>query len=164
MIIVFVKNEDGEELEIFDTQKVGEELSGSWSLQLNHMNGEQQQIDIDMLTDLISMDQTKNFAGKVIYEKTVQVSGNQHQYIDLGDVQGISELTLNGELVGTKWYGAHVYPIKDILKEGENKISIKLTTVTGNYLKGLTNNKVVQNWTKRQEYYPMGIMGPVRIV
>ena len=71
--------------------------------------------------------------------------------------------SLNGELVGTKWYGDHIYDIKSALKEGENKLTIKLTTVTGNYLKSLMGNPIAQRWTKNQAYYPMGIMGPVKI-
>ncbi|HMQ62564.1 MAG TPA: hypothetical protein PKE06_17935, partial [Flavilitoribacter sp.] len=63
-----------------------------------------------------------------------------------------------------RWYGAHVYPAGKALKKGENKLSVKLTTITGNYLKGLTDNPVAQGWTGRQDYYPMGVMGPVRLV
>ena len=87
-----------------------------------------------------------------------------YQYIDLGDVQGVSELSLNGKLVGTKWYGAHIYDISSTLKIGKNKLSIKLTTIIGNYLKSLKNNHVAQRWVKHQDFYSMGVMGPVRIL
>lgn len=163
VLIVFEKSTEGEQFLPLDFNKEGQEITGHWQLQLNHMNGERQQLKIEHLTDLIELSQTKNFAGEVIYQKTINIDSNNYQQIDLGDVKGVSELTLNGKLIGLRWYGAHIYNIKDALKEGENKLEIKLTTVTGNYLKSLKDNKVAQNWTGRQNYYPMGIMGPVKL-
>jgi len=164
ILIVFEKSSQGEPFQTFDFKKGGKEITSSWQLQLNHMNNDQQQIEIESLTNLIDDNLTKNFAGEIIYKTTINVNSNNFQHIDLGDVQGVSELTLNGELMGTRWYGAHIYNIKNALKEGENKLTIKLTTITGNYLKSLTDNVVAQNWTRHQEYYPMGMIGPVRII
>ena len=127
------------------------------------MNGEKQQLKLEALNDLTENDDTKNFAGEVIYEKTINVDANNYQQIDLGNVQGVSELTLNGKLIGTRWYGAHVYKVSNALKVGENKLSIKLTTITGNYMKSLVDNSVALGWTRRQNYYPMGILGPVKL-
>ncbi|MDB4584227.1 glycosyl hydrolase, partial [Draconibacterium sp.] len=164
ILIVFEKNSEGKQFQNLDFSTPGKKITGTWNLQLNHMNGVQQRIEMEELTDLTEISETKNFAGEVIYEKTINSSSDPFQYIDLGDVRGVSELTLNDELMGTRWYGAHIYNLKSALKEGENKISIKLTTITGNYMKGLKDNVVAQNWTRRQDYYPMGIIGPVRII
>ena len=112
---------------------------------------------INSLADLIQNEETKNFAGEIIYEKTINVDSDGYKCIDLGNVQGISELTVNGELIGTRWYGAHTYEI------GENSISVKLTTIIGNYMKSLEDNPVAMRWTGRQNYYSMGVMGPVLI-
>ncbi len=164
VMIVFEKASEGDRFNPVILNGNGEELEGSWQLQLNHMNGDSKQIDLESLTDLVENDQTRDFAGEIYYEKTIIVDSLKYQYIDLGDVQGVSELTLNGDLIGTRWYGAHTYNIKDALKVGENKLSIKLTTITGNYLKSLPDNVVARIWTRRQRNYPMGILGPVRIV
>ena len=163
MLIVFDKNAEGEKYNPIKFNAKGKEVTGSWQLQLNHINGDKQQIKMETLSDLIEDPRTKNFAGTVFYEKTIDIDNNEIQFIDLGNVQGISELTLNGKNLGLKWYGAHIYDIKDVVKTGENKVAVKLTTITGNYMKGLTDNPVAQNWTNYQEYYPMGIIGPVRI-
>ncbi len=163
LLIVFEKNQEGEQIEAVDYNSSGKEITGAWNLNLLHMNGEEQQIKMKGLADLTKLTQTKHFAGEVIYEKTINLHSSNYKYINLGDVQGVSELALNGELVGTKWYGAHIYNLNGIVKEGDNILSIKLTTITGNYLKGLKDNVVAQNWTSRQDYYPMGIIGPVRI-
>ncbi len=53
------------------------------------------------MKDLIESGDTKDFAGEVIYEKTVALDSNDYSYLDLGDVLGISELTLNGKKLGT---------------------------------------------------------------
>ena len=83
--------------------------------------------------------------------------------IRLGDVQGVSEVTVNGKNLGVRWYGPHTYDISDSLVKGQNSLSIKLTTISGNYLKSLKNNQTAQRWTGRQPYYPVGIMGPVEL-
>jgi hypothetical protein len=49
------------------------------------------------------------------------------------------------------------------LKKGENTISVKVTTIIGNYLKSLKDNPVAMTWTRRQKNYPMGIIGPVKV-
>jgi len=93
----------------------------------------------------------------------VEIVPGDHKHIDLGQVQGITELSLNGTALGTRWYGAHVYDLGAAVKAGENSLSIKLTTISGNYVKSLKDNPVAQRWTGRQDNYPMGILGPVRI-
>lgn len=164
LVIVYEENTDGELYEPHKNYSEGNEIDGPWKLQLNHIDGSSRNMDLEALIDLVEMPETKNFAGTIIYEKTVDIGSRDFQYIDLGNVQGVSELTLNGKSLGTKWYGAHVYDIKDVVKTGENIISVKLTTITGNYLKGEKENRVAQRWTVNQEYYPMGIMGPVKFV
>jgi len=163
VIIVFEEAYKGEEYNVLTSNNEGITIGGEWKLQLNHINGEKQELSLKALSDLIESNETKEFAGKVIYEKTIKVDSDKIQFIDLGDVKGVSELTLNGKLIGTKWYGAHCYEIADALKQGENKLSITLTTIIGNYLKSLTDNQVAMDWTRRQEYYSMGIMGPVKL-
>jgi hypothetical protein len=128
------------------------------------MNGERNQITLSTLTDLINMDQTRYFAGEVIYKKTISLDEASYDHIDLGDVQGVSELTLNGKVVGEKWYGVHRYEVKGKLKKGKNKISIKLTTITGNYMKSLIENDVAKFWTIGQDHFSMGLIGPVSIL
>ena len=119
---------------------------------------------MDELTDLLDIPQTRDFAGTVIYEKRFEADSLESRYLDLGNVQGVSELILNDKALGTRWYGAHIYDIGDALMEGENLLSIKLTTICGNYVKSLEDNPVAQRWTGRQENYPMGVIGPVRLI
>jgi hypothetical protein len=164
VMIVFDAATEGEPFEVMKFNPQEKEVTGAWQLELNHIKKEKQKLELNSLTDLIEIKETKEFAGEVIYEKTININSDKYQYIDLGDVQGVSELTVNGILIGTKWYGAHLYDIKNVLKKGENKISIKLSTIVGNYLKSLSDNPVAMRWTRDQNYYPMGIMGPVYLI
>ena len=141
----------------------GKEISGPWMLKLHHMNGDRQELTLDALADLLDVPQAHDFAGTVFYEATLGIESGDTRYIDLGQVQGITELSLNGTALGTKWYGAHIYDMDGVVKMGENSLSIKLTTISGNYVKSLKDNPVAQRWTRHQDNYPMGILGPVRI-
>lgn len=164
LLIVFEKDSPGEVFQPAIIHSKGMEISGPWQLTLNHIMGETRSLPVESITDLINMDETRDFAGTVIYQKTIQLDGNKSHFIDLGDVQGVTELSLNGKLLGTRWYGAHVYDIKDAVKTGENKLEVKLTTITGNYLRTLKDNPVARRWVVYQPNIPMGILGPVRIV
>jgi hypothetical protein len=164
VIIVFENNSEGDEFTPLEFKGDGRAITGPWELQLEHMNGDRQQMTLDELADLSAMEETRNFAGTVYYNKILRIDDPDTHKLDLGDVQGITELTLNGKLLGTRWHGLHRYNLGEALVEGENELTIKLTTITGNYMKGLKENKVAQRWTSQQSYYPMGMLGPVRLL
>jgi hypothetical protein len=163
LLIVFEKTSEGDFYEPLEPATGGKEIPGPWKLKLHHMNGSKRQVEVDALTDLLDIAEAKDFAGTVIYEKHFDMGQTDGLQIDLGKVQGVTELILNGTSLGTRWYGVHVYNIGDALREGENVLTIKLTTIIGNYVKSLKDNPVAQRWTGRQEYYPMGVFGPVRL-
>lgn len=164
-IILFEKEAQGKLYEVQKKTKNEKEVSGPWQLQLNPINGNKNQIEIDSLIDLIDLKETKNFAGTIIYTKTITINNeNVPLYIDLGNVQGITELSLNGKQLGTRWYGSHIYNINNAIKPGKNELSVQLITIAGNYMKSLKDNPVAQLWTKNQPYHSMGILGPVKII
>lgn len=164
VLIVFEHNRKGEHFQPMPVNSQGKELTGAWQLQLNHINGNRQQLELESLSDLVKKNETKTFAGEVIYNKTIILDAGTYRYIDLGDVQGVSEMTLNGKVIGARWYGAHIYDISGALRKGKNELMIKVTTIIGNYVKSLNDNPVAQNWTRNQNYYPMGMLGPVRLI
>ena len=88
-------------------------------------------------------------------------------WLDLGKTFGVSELIINGENAGAKWYGQRVYSVGNLLKRGSNEIKIKIVTTMGNYLKSLTGNPVAQYWTNEgrtiQPLQSMGLVGPVTL-
>jgi hypothetical protein len=116
------------------------------------------------LADFQRYNRLKTFAGVAVYENEFRVEDPRaHTVMSLGNVQGVSELTVNGKNIGVRWYGHHIYDISGSLVKGNNSISIKVTTVAGNYLKSLKDNPTAQRWTAGQPFYPAGMMGPVEL-
>ncbi|MEN8228890.1 MAG: glycosyl hydrolase [Bacteroidota bacterium] len=163
LLIVFEEETEGELYHPLPMVSGGTELKGTWQLKLDHINGETLEIELDGLKDFIEDEATRNFAGTATYQNTFTVDNKDVSHIDLGRVPGITELSLNGKSLGTRWYGHHTYDISEAMKIGENRLSIKLTTIIGNYMKGLDENVTAQRWTVNQSYHSMGIIGPVRI-
>jgi hypothetical protein len=164
LLIVFEKAREGEDYPSIPGQGEGKEITGPWRLKLSHVNGKERQITLRRLVDFQKDYRLKTFAGEAVYEKEIMVDNPRGQtYINLGDVQGVSELTVNGKNIGVRWYGHHIYDISGSLVKGNNNLSIKLTTIAGNYLKSLKDNQTAQRWTSGQPYYPVGMMGPVEL-
>ena len=80
----------------------------------------------------------------------------------------ISDVMLNGNNCGVRWYGRYIYSIAGLLKPGSNILEIRITTTMGNYMKTLKDNEVAQYWTnalrKVQPIQSMGLVGPVTLL
>lgn len=139
-------------------------VPGSWEITLNHIDGSRKKIKVNELMDFKGDDRFISFAGAAIYEKDVKVETPEEiNYINLGKVYGISEVTLNGKELGLRWYGDHVYPVGNHLKKGVNTIAVKLTTTMGNYMKSLKDNPSAEKWVAKKPFYSQGIIGPVTL-
>jgi hypothetical protein len=140
-------------------------ITGPWALTLDHVNGSSEKLKLDNLVDFINDDRLRTFAGVVHYENLVEIDiPADYSHIDLGKVKGISEVIINGQSLGVKWYGWHIYALKDSLHKGNNTLHVKVTTVLGNYLKSLEDNPVCRRWVTWQKYHSTGMTGPVKIV
>ncbi len=107
----------------------------------------------------------KNFMGEVTYTKTVTLSGKLPKCLNLGKVADICEVWVNGKPAGVKWFGERVYDITGLLRPGENTIEIKVTTLMGNYMQTLKDNKAAQRFVlkRKQPYVSAGLIGPVKL-
>ena len=144
------------------------ELKNSWSLTGNHVNGTTIKREIHILKDLKEISEWVNFCGRLTYSTNFQLnSEDKKKWINLGKVFGVSELLINGENMGAKWYGRRIYQIGKSLKNGNNNIEVRLTTTMGNYMKSLTDNPIAQFWTNEgrtiQPLQSIGMLGPVEI-
>ena len=85
-------------------------------------------------------------------------------------VEGVSEVFVNGQSAGVKYYGRRIYDIGDLLHEGDNDLEVRVTTTLGNYLKTFTKEDnptvwVYVNHPKRdQPLQPAGMIGPVKLI
>jgi len=164
---------------VFDKQGRGEEwkplpvngpdlidLSRDWKVEFRHSRENTVKMaNFSKLIDLKNSSDYIHFCGTVIYRKEIKVSNTKEIALNLGLVHGISELYINGKSFGVKWYGRRIHSLSDSLQIGNNSIEVHVTTIMGNYMKTLTDNKIAQLWTNRkkkeQPDQPMGMEGPV---
>ena len=151
--------------EVRTVKEEDKKIQGPWQVELHHIDGSVKNATFSVLQDLKLLPDYENFAGTLIYKCTIDKDTLDPSYIDLGNVQGISQLRLNGKEVGVRWYGRHLYSIKPFLKAGSNALEIAVTTTMGNYMKSLSDNPIAQYWTngkrKPQPMRSMGLIGPV---
>lgn len=139
----------------------------SWKVELQHsLEDSVKTFDMDELTDLKDTDYER-FTGTAIYRKKINASAKTSNYLNLGKVWGVSELFVNGQSCGVKWYGNRIYNLKGIIKEGSNDIEVRVTTSMGNYMKTLEDNETAQKFlilkNKNQDIQSMGLIGPVTL-
>lgn len=169
-IIVFNNEKDGQYWQPIPelTPKV-KPLKLSWKVSFKHMDGTVKNAELAQLKDLKDIPAYTHFAGTVSYKANLELSNPAKvQYLDLGKVFGIAELLVNGQKIGTTWYGRNAFVLNNILKKGSNIIEIKVTTVMLNYMKSLTENATAQYWAnnskrKEQPLQSMGMVGPVNL-
>ena len=146
---------------------VNVDISTDWDVELIHARLDTViQTHFDTLFDLKDRPETQHFAGTIVYRKTIPNDGN---ILDLGLVEGVSEVFVNGQSAGVKYYGRRIYDIGDLLHNGDNELEIRVTTTLGNYLKTFTKEDnptvwIYVNHPKRdQPLQPAGMIGPVTI-
>jgi hypothetical protein len=167
-LIVFDTNQQGKKYApVLTTNKPALTITTPWNLTLNHYDGRKTTQKLDKLVDFKEDAELVKFAGNAVYEQTIRLDNvTALTYLNLGKVIGVSEVTLNGKNLGNRWYGDHIYPVKGIVKQGDNILSIKFTTTLGNYMAtSLKENKDTIKWltNKKQPLYSQGVLGPVEI-
>ncbi|MDB5002065.1 MAG: family 2 glycoside hydrolase [Mucilaginibacter sp.] len=167
-LIVFDNNTQGEKfVQLSPGTKVLQTIDSPWNVVLNHYDGTRKTRKLERLVDFKDDSKLVGFAGNAVYENTFTINNpTEAQTLNLGKVAGVSEVTVNGKNLGNRWYGDHIYPVKGVLKQGNNVLSIKLTTTLGNWMEtSLKDNKDTVKWltNKKQPLYPQGVMGPVEL-
>jgi hypothetical protein len=140
-------------------------LTGPWRVDCAYVDGRRREISLDELRDLAGTAGLEDFAGMVTYhlEFSSQDAAGK-RFLDLGRVDGVSEVVVNRRPLGCRWYGRHLYPLPERLEPGTNTLGIRVTTVLGNYCKSLKGNPAAQRWTRGIPPQPMGLLGPVRLL
>ncbi len=142
-------------------------LNSDWNVEFRHSRENWvKNLKMDTLKD-IKDTEFVNFTGTAAYRKTINFDGSGKTILNLGQVFGVSEVLVNGQSCGIKWYGRRIYNLAPFLKKGQNELEVRVVTVMGNYMKTLTDNKTAQKFTnqktKDQPIQSMGLIGPVVI-
>lgn len=139
-----------------------------WDVEFKHIDGSVKQVKLTALQDLKDMPDFVNFSGVVTYRSSFNVTDVKNAgYLNIGEVYGVSEVSINGGAIEVQWYGRRIHSLTGKVKQGTNKIEVKIITSMGNYLKTLKDNPIAQYWTnelrKNQPIQSMGMVGPVTI-
>lgn len=144
------------------------DLSNDWMVELRHSRTDTiMETHFDTLTDLKELEDYKHFTGTIVYKKSFELYEISRTILNLGTVEGVAEVFINGQSAGVRYFGRCLFDISDFVKEGNNEIEIHVVTTMGNYMKTMTDNLVAKIYVNRkgreQEYQPMGMLGPVKV-
>jgi hypothetical protein len=118
----------------------------------------------------------KFFSGIARYHKNFELPGellgrDVRLFLDLGDVQKIARVTLNGQEVGIVWTRPFRLEITRAAKPGANLLEVEVANtwsnrITGDALSDESTKYTHTNirWDKKTPLLPSGLLGPVRVV
>jgi alpha-L-rhamnosidase len=119
------------------------ELSGPWELSFAPGGGAPERVTLERLISWSDHPDpgVKYFSGHATYRKTFdmaaeQVGGRHRHFFDLGSVQVMAEVTLNGRDLGILWKPPFRVEISGALKAGENALEVKVVNLWVNRMIG----------------------------
>ena len=150
------------------------DVSNDWDVNLCHsLLHDTISTHFDTLFDLKDNVAYQHFCGTIVYRKTINPCSDAARHVftilDLGQVEGVSEVFVNGQSFGIQYYGRRVYDITDGLQDGANDMEVHVTTTMGNYLKTFSREENPTTWVyvnhpkRDQLLQPQGLLGPVRL-
>jgi hypothetical protein len=117
-------------------------VDGAWRVAFQAGRGAPPEIELPRLVSLHQHDdpRVKYFAGTATYRNTFEAPrGNvagRRVFIDLGRVEVIAELSVNGKSVGSMWKPPYRLDVTDVLRSGRNDLEVRVTTLWPNRLIG----------------------------
>ena len=176
----FVVIHDGEKLPV-DKQYVEsatKPIDGEWTLSFPEGWGMSSDVKVDLLKAWKDLDipaETKAFSGSAKYSKKFvadkSVKASDRVMLDLGKVDMIAAVKLNGKALGTLWCAPYMIDITEALVEGENELEVVVTSTWFNRLvyDAALPETERKTWTvagpsANNKLRETGLMGPVRLV
>jgi hypothetical protein len=154
-------------------------VEGAWNVSFQRDRGAPDTITLDALTSWSDSPHAgvKYFSGTATYTKTVQAvpswfAKGAALWLDLGDVQNVAEVSVNGVPLGVLWKKPFRADMTGSLKPGPNTIEVKVTNLWVNRIIGDRQPDAPKQYTfTRPVVYkanspllPSGLLGPVRVV
>ncbi len=165
----------------WDEFETAEEICGPWEVRFQTGRGMPEKLTFDTLVDWSQHNHrgVKFFSGTAMYRKTFVWSPidsqrsdrNPKLFLDLGRVEVMANVKLNGKELGTLWKFPFRVDVTGVLRRGENKLEIEIANLWPNRLigdAGLTKEQRVTwtTWnpfTKDTPLLPSGLLGPVQL-
>ncbi|HPA19816.1 MAG TPA: glycosyl hydrolase [Verrucomicrobiae bacterium] len=121
-------------------------------------------------------DAVKYFSGTATYRGTLGLPPDvmrpgRRLWLDLGAVEVIAQVSVNGKDVGTLWKKPFAADISDVARPGANDIEVKVTNLWWNRLVGddrlppeaRTTFTTARPRVPRNKLLPSGLLGPVKV-
>jgi hypothetical protein len=151
---------------------------GPWTLCFPSGWGAPPQVEMDQLKSWVSSNDPgmRYFSGTATYRMTVQLTKAQvaaasSAILDLGEVDEVAAVRINGRAAGTLWKQPYTTRIDGLIRVGPNTIEVDVTNLWPNRLIGDAQDPNgrhytwtnIRKYTKDSPLLPSGMLGPVRI-
>lgn len=128
-------------------------LSGPWKVSFAPKTDRQFELDFPELIDFSqhSNKSVNYFAGTATYRKNISLDAaslKSRTVLDLGEMNDIAEVRVNGKSAGVLWYPPYRTDITELLVAGENNLEILVTTNWANRLIGDEQEPADFEWGK----------------
>ena len=135
-------------------------IEGVWNVSFDSKFGGPSTIEFDKLQDWTNheMRGIKYYSGIATYHKTFKLERLEYgkHYLDLGVVNDIAYVKLNGKDVGVVWCAPWRIDISDALREGENSLEIE---VANRWINRLLGDQQEPDANVRTVKFENGLMG-----
>ena len=156
------------------------ELTGAWTVKFDPKWGGPESATFDQLASWPTRPEPgiKFYSGTAVYEKAFDLPqsaiGNRQSaiFLDLGNVQELAEVKLNGKPCGITWSPPFRVDITDAVKPGANRLQIEVVNFWPNRIIGdaalppdqrLTRTNI-RKLTAKTALTESGLLGPVRVL
>jgi hypothetical protein len=119
------------------------EIAGPWELRFPPNTGAPESVTLDKLISWSDHSDpgVKYFSGTATYRKRFDIpsgmiAADQRLYLDLGRVQVIAEVRLNGKNLGISWKPPYRLDVTDAVHVGENTLEVKVVNLWPNRMIG----------------------------
>ncbi|MGA2497014.1 MAG: glycosyl hydrolase [Tepidisphaeraceae bacterium] len=150
-------------------------LPGPWAVRFDPKWGGPESVTFETLADWSKRpeDGIRHYSGTAIYTKTftAPVVRDQRLYLNLGQVEVMAQITLNGKGLGIVWKPPYRVDITDAVKPDENALELRVVNLWPNRLIGDQSLPEAKQFTrttwnpfkKDSPLLPSGLLGPVTI-
>jgi hypothetical protein len=150
-------------------------VAGPWKVSFDPAWGGPGETEFQTLVDWTKHPdpRIRHYSGSATYRTEFQASaGNTPTHLDLGMVESLCEVTLNGTDLGVWWSFPFRRDISEHLKPGANTLEVKVINLWCNRIIGdaalppekrLTKTNITRI-TKDTPLEPSGLLGPVRLI
>ncbi len=153
-------------------------LDGVWTVSFQKNRGAPASAKLAKLVPLNEHSDAgiKHFSGIATYAKEFTTpkgwKAGQPLWLDLGEVQDMAEVSINGKPAGAVWHAPYQIDISTAAKAGMNKLEIKVANTWVNRLIGdaaLPEDKRITwaagpSYSKDAKLRPSGLVGPVNLL